>query len=289
MLLVNDDQTYVCHGREDREPRAEHDPGLASAHAQPGPQPLAVGKAAVHHGDAARAGHGLKPCTQRTLELRSQVDFRHEHQDVSPLGKYLLRNVQVDLGFAAASHAKEECGRKSGRAGHHRIDSRLLRMVQAGSDPRLRRLRGAHAPLLQSCDGARPGSLALVIRDPAQRLWKRGQDDLAQGSLVIIGGKTGKSEPAFLHRLNIAQDRLDRLDLPGVVRRRLGAFDNHCDELSTPERHDHARSDRDFFITVIVEWPLKRQVDNHPHPIWMPVSLGFSRRRGSEHEVKVIS
>ena len=242
----------------------------------------------MHDRDAARAGRGFEPCTQRAFKLRRQVDFRHEHQDVSPLGEHLLRRVQVDLGFAAACDAKEQGGRKPGCSAHG-IDSRLLRLVQGGSEAWLQRLHSGHAPFIQPGDGPRPGALALVIRHPAQGLWKCGQDDLAQGSLVIVRSETGKSQPTILHRLDIAQNRLDRLDLIGVMRRCLGAFDHHADKLPTPERHDHAGPDRYFFVTPVIERPLKRQVDDHSHPIRMIVGFCIRKGHGSGHEVKVIS
>ena len=288
MLLVDNDQAHVAHGCENREPRPEYDPGLTTPDTQPRPQSLAIGQGAMHHHDAACTRQGFKPGAQCALKLRSQIDFRHKHQNISPLRERVLRCVQVDLGLAATRYPEKQVGRKP-RRGAHGIDGRLLVRIQRWRDTRLNRRRLGHAPLIQPGDRTGARSLALIIRNPPQWLRKRRENDFTQRPLVIIGGKTRESEPALLHGLDVTQHRLDRFDLIGIVRRHLWAFDHHPDKLAAPEGHNDARSDGDIFIAAIVKGPLERKVDHHPYPERHRSMIGIRSGYGGSHEVKVIS
>ena len=79
VLLVHHDQAEPGHRREHREPGADHDlrlPGLGCA---PAAQSLGLGHAAVQ----ARQRSSGKARAQPGLELRREIDLRHQQQGLS--------------------------------------------------------------------------------------------------------------------------------------------------------------------------------------------------------------
>jgi hypothetical protein len=106
VLLVDDDQAQARQRRKDRQPRAQHQVGLAQVGQQPVAQPLRRGQAAVQADQhAARKALG-----KARFELRREVDLRHQHQHLLPGGQRILGGVQIDLGLAAAGDAVQQPG-----------------------------------------------------------------------------------------------------------------------------------------------------------------------------------
>ncbi|CFN81080.1 Uncharacterised protein [Bordetella pertussis] len=43
-------------------------------------------------------------------------------------------------------------------------------------------------------------------------------------------------------------------------------FDHHPDQLAPPERHDHARAQRQWRCAAVIERPRQRDVQRNAHP-----------------------
>ena len=123
MLLVDDDQTQVCKGREDRQTGAEHDLGSSCLCAQP----------ALRSGyPAAPAMHEFNPGSGKALpellfQLRGEVNFGYQHQYLASGAKRMGRDLHIDLGLAAAGDAlQQKGGRVAIDCPVHRLDSDCL-------------------------------------------------------------------------------------------------------------------------------------------------------------------
>ena len=103
MLLVDDDEADIGQRREDRRARADGDAGLSLQDAAPLVIPLALGKAAVKHGDTIPEARA-----KASFGLGDEGDFRDEHQHGVARLHGAGRRPQVDLGLAAAGHAVEQ-------------------------------------------------------------------------------------------------------------------------------------------------------------------------------------
>ncbi len=70
MLLVDDDQAYVCKWREHRRARPDADARLARAKPEPFVVPLALTEPGVEHRD-----HIAEPCLEPSDGLRREADL----------------------------------------------------------------------------------------------------------------------------------------------------------------------------------------------------------------------
>jgi hypothetical protein len=79
VLLVDDDQPQARQRRKHRQPRAQHQVGLAQVRQQPVAQALRRRQAAVQADQhAARKARG-----KARFELRREVDLGHQHQHLA--------------------------------------------------------------------------------------------------------------------------------------------------------------------------------------------------------------
>ena len=108
MFLVQHDQPQARQRREQRRPRAHDNVHFARSRLSPHVVPLAFGKLAVDHADAARKARGKAPD-----RLRRQADFGHEHDGLFALRKHRLDGVQVDFGLAAPRDTMQQVDRRT--------------------------------------------------------------------------------------------------------------------------------------------------------------------------------
>ena len=105
VLLVDEDEAEVDHGREDGGARADDNAGFAAADAVPLLGALVGRQAGVQQGDLRAeggehlAGHG-----------RGEADLRHQQQRGLAGVERALHGGEVDAGFAGAGDAVEEDG-----------------------------------------------------------------------------------------------------------------------------------------------------------------------------------
>ena len=186
VLLVDDDHLQVRQRGEDRQAGAEDDARAALVRGQPVQHALAFGQAAVqrrqHHAGEARA--------DIPFQLGGQVDFGDQDQDlrVGFALQHLRTSLQVHLGLAAAGDAVQQDRREAGGAADG-VGRFLLRGVQHRHRNRrgvVQRIVLVH--LLQRAVQVDRGRHAQVLRQP----W---QGDLAQRTLVIVGGEGGQRQP----------------------------------------------------------------------------------------------
>jgi hypothetical protein len=72
LLLVDDDEAFIGQRRENRRARADGDAGLPLQNAAPLVIPLALGKAAVKHGDTIPEARA-----KASFDLSDQGDLRN--------------------------------------------------------------------------------------------------------------------------------------------------------------------------------------------------------------------
>jgi hypothetical protein len=129
VLFVDDHETEARHGPEHREPRAEHDPGIAGCCRQPRRSPRDLFQPAMHHDNAS-----LRECAaDPPFQLRSQADLGNQHQRLCPSFEHARNQLQVDLGLPAACHTmqQESAKRSEGAADFlHRVRLRRGRQMR---------------------------------------------------------------------------------------------------------------------------------------------------------------
>ena len=102
MLLVDDDETKVSEGGEQRAACTDGDHGLSGPDAPPLSQALGAGQAGVQHRDGIPEARPEAPGQQRR-----QADLRDQHEDLPSPVEDLCRRPQVDLCLAAAGNPME--------------------------------------------------------------------------------------------------------------------------------------------------------------------------------------
>ena len=103
VLLVDDDEADVAHGREDRRARPDAHARLPRAQPRPLVVALAGGELGVKDGDGvAEARHEARH------DLRRQRDLGHEHDHPAAVGEHRRGRLQVDLGLARAGDAVQQ-------------------------------------------------------------------------------------------------------------------------------------------------------------------------------------
>ena len=165
VLLVDDDQRQLRQRREDREPRAEHDPRAAGMRGEPVAHAFAFRETAVHRDDRVFGKRG-EARAERGFELRRQVDLRHQHErlGIRPRVEQTGERVQIDLGLAAARHAVQQERRETPRGGD-RIDGLLLFRRETGEQRVVGQCRGLRQFLrLEDPFRARPSPATAIHR-----------------------------------------------------------------------------------------------------------------------------
>ncbi len=107
VLLVQHDHAEILHRCEDRGARAHRDPPLSPTEQAPRVRTLPVGEARMEY---RQAGVTAEAGAEAPHQLRSQGDFRHQHQGLAPPLQAGGDGPQVDLGLACAGDAVEQEG-----------------------------------------------------------------------------------------------------------------------------------------------------------------------------------
>ena len=248
VFFVDDDQPQPGQRRKHRQPRAQHQIGQAQVRQQPMAQALRRRQAAV------QADHHLarKTLGKPRLELRREVDLRHQHQGLATALQGVGGGVQVDLGLAAASHAVQQhraVGLGDGR------DSRQLLIVQA-------RRRGRHARGHGS--GQRPhlGDTAgqSQVVDLAQLRRQHGHRQLADTALVVGGSKGDQGAPVGGQGRQRVQHFLDGAQL---ARRRawlVWCVPHQAGHRAATQGHTQQHTRRERLLTRVVQQRPQRRV-----------------------------
>ncbi len=100
VLLVQDDNSQIGYGREQRRARADHDINLPGANASPLIEALAHTQVAMDNGNAVgkAPGHALD-------SLGGKGYFWHQHDAALALSDDRGERLQVDLRLAASGNA----------------------------------------------------------------------------------------------------------------------------------------------------------------------------------------
>jgi len=125
VFLVDDDQAWVLHWREQRRACADDDVCLAVTRGQPGIEALTVADVRVHKGNA-----GVEALLETRQCLRPQVDLRDQHQGLLACLERFADQLQVNLGLAASCNARQQKSAKMPEAAEHGIESITLFFVQ---------------------------------------------------------------------------------------------------------------------------------------------------------------
>ncbi len=147
LLLVDDDESQRGHRREDREPRAEDEPGVARGRGVPRRAALAGGQAAVQRRD----GQSRQRVAHARDELRRQVDLGHQHQHLAAAREHRRRCGQVHVGLAAAGDAVQQERRERAvrlRDFIHRATLRVVERVRSAGRVSVRGRRAHDEALL---------------------------------------------------------------------------------------------------------------------------------------------
>jgi hypothetical protein len=106
MFLIDNDQAEPRQRREYCQARPQHNVHLPCQGIQPGDSPLAGSQIAVQT-DQPAVG---KAANESFGQLRRQVDFRHQHQNLLTSRQDIGHPSQVNLGLAAAGDAMQQEG-----------------------------------------------------------------------------------------------------------------------------------------------------------------------------------
>ncbi len=153
-----------------------------------------------HHAGGAEAR------AQQRLQLRREVDLRHQHQDLGAL--ILLQAIfdrpEVHLGLAASGDAEQQVDPEPLRR-DQRLDGGLLLRRQAVQRRRVRPARNlALAQPRQRLCEARP-------RRGSQHRGQRRQRNFSPWMLVVVGRELREVEPVAIERLHLVDDEADIL------------------------------------------------------------------------------
>ena len=164
VLLIDDDEPEVLHGRENRRARADDDFGLAGRDCQPAVEPLALAEMTVPHHAAVAGRDGLEPRAQPRHRLRRERDLGHEKHHATTGLQSRVDGPQINLRLARARDAVQQRHRKFflGEARGDLIDRDLLLGVER---MRLRRDEFAGVEIVGVGDALDP--LRFLARDAA--------------------------------------------------------------------------------------------------------------------------
>jgi hypothetical protein len=162
--------------------------------------------AASHDADLAEAR------AQQRLELRREIDFRHEQQDLGAgIGPQpILDRAQVDLGLAAARDAEQQVHTEGSR-GDEGFDRLLLLGIEA---PLRYAGRGRNV-----VPGATQASQRMREARSGLRSQHRGQGrhrDLAPAVLVVVGREEREIKPVAIEGRDAVEDSHHILQATGI-------------------------------------------------------------------------
>ena len=103
VFLIDDDEREIRQRGEYGRASADHDAGLAVVGHPPGVASLGSRESRVQYCESA-----VKAPLKSIDELRSQRDFRHQHERLAAAGDCSLDRAQIDLGLAAARDSVEQ-------------------------------------------------------------------------------------------------------------------------------------------------------------------------------------
>ena len=239
MFFIDHDQPEARQRGKHRQPRAQHQVGLAEVRGKPVAQALRWRQAAVQRDESATC----KALGKARFELRRQVDLGHQHQHLAPGSERLCRGTQVDLGLAAAGDTVQKVGGRR-RAAERRDRSRLV-----GRQLRCRRVRGGlRCRRLQT----RQAAFELGCVEPAKFGWQHCERELAEATLVVRGREGDQLAPG-LRQWRQRAERLAhvaQLDPGSRAARRLPDDARH---VAPSQWNAHQRSRRKRTLTAVVE------------------------------------
>ena len=108
VLLIDDHQSKILHGRKDRRARADDHPGHARREREPAIQPFALREMAVPHHAAVIRGNGLEPRPQPRHRLGCQRDLRYEKNHTAPALQRLCNCPQINLRLPRSRHTVQQ-------------------------------------------------------------------------------------------------------------------------------------------------------------------------------------
>ncbi len=112
-------------------------------------------------------------------QLRSQADFRHQHQRLATLLQHRFKQPEIDLGLATAGHAIQQVTTEATKIGHDRGHRLVLIAGQCRSRngaSLVRRCRLARNPVLLDQGGQGLAPLAANRGKRLRPAWAGGQN-----------------------------------------------------------------------------------------------------------------
>ena len=106
VLFIDDDQAELFQGGKNGAARADDNARAAVVDLVPLVMPFAFGEMTVEHRHLLL--HRRKPALEALDGLRSERDFRHQHDGALAAVEHALDALQIDLRLAAAGHAMEQ-------------------------------------------------------------------------------------------------------------------------------------------------------------------------------------
>ena len=91
VFFVDHDQPEMLHRSKHRAASSHNNLHLAAGNSLPVPVPFSIGQMAVQNGDR------VKPAGKSTDRLRSEADFRHKDNRLSPVTHDLANCLNVDF------------------------------------------------------------------------------------------------------------------------------------------------------------------------------------------------
>ncbi len=260
MLLVDDDQSQPRQRGKHRQPRTQHQVGLAPVRQQPVAQALCRRQRAVQRHQPPSG----KALGKARLQLRREVDLRHQHQHLPPLLQRPCGAAQVDLGLAAAGDALQQ-----GRPGVSlRQRGQLLERsgLLLGQLRQPRRLR--HRFLGQAPEALEPARHLRVV-ELAQLGRQHRQRHLADAALVIAGAELDQLHPRRAQRRQAGHGGLHRAQLRHFGALAQPAVPDHAGHAAPAQRHLHQAARRQRRFAQIVQRGVQpgvlRRVHDHRH------------------------
>ena len=201
MFFIDDDQAEIGQGRENGQAGAEHDARRTVERGAPVARARGLGQFAVQTGESGlrKAGGDAR------LQLRCQVDFRHQQQGLLSGRQRALDEAQIDLGLAAAGDAVQEIGAEG-----------VVIRTTIGGDPvecGLLLCRERRTSLCRQVFGDAPCRACLGRIDPAQAGWQGRDHHFAERRLVVGGAELAQAEPVRRQRRQVAQNAFNRFEL----------------------------------------------------------------------------
>jgi len=261
VFFVDDDQLQMRQRCQNCQPRAQNDAGPAQMCRQPVEGALAFRQPAVEadHIEPRKARADIR------LQLRRQVDFRHQNQNLRQLAGRICRRqnpgcrLQVDFGLATARHAVQQQGRKTFGFSNGTHGLLLFRVELRRVDRTGVMLGNRFRQLLQ-------GAVECYRFQDAQILRQSGQRHLTQRALVVVCRKTAQGQPLRRQRRQLAAHCEHILELGFRYLAVSCNADDHPGRLAPAEWHDGQLSDlrqrfRSGLTPPVIEGQIKRGIE----------------------------